>query len=119
MTLLGCFQTRSSSSQKRAPFDLDVELARHGWRPAMSAAAAEQVLSGQSSYTYLLRRSEFGRGFSISYVRMDGIVVHDSFTLLDPKFGIFRNGGPQHVGRLEKVIRDMMHCPLHVGQPIL
>ena len=99
-------------------FDVDQELNQHGWRPFLSAMDAEKALEGKAPYTYLLRRSSIRGKFEISFVKANGSISHDLFTLIDPKYGIWRNGHFSHVGTLAKVIRDMMHCEMHVGQPL-
>ena len=99
-------------------FDLDAELSKHAWRPNMDYDSAEDVLKGKSAYTYLLRRSMQRGKFEISFIRPDGGIYHDQFTLINPKMGIWRNGHYSHIGNLHKVIRDMMDCAMHEGQPL-
>jgi hypothetical protein len=99
-------------------FDVNAELKKHCWKPNMVAIEAEQVLKDQKPLTYLLRPSELGRGFAISFVQRNGFVKHDYFTLLDPKLGMWRNGHGSHSGVLDKVIRDMMDCEITEGQSL-
>jgi len=110
--------THKSLRSLNTPFFLEDELKMHGWHPAMTLFDAELALEGQPSYTYLIRPSDIGRGFAISFVQPSGYVKHDYFRLINPKYGIFINGIPSHVGRLEKVIRDMMNCPSYEGIPL-
>lgn len=112
-------QTRTTpSSTVRKQYDLNQELKMHGWQPFMTYLDAEKALSGKSAYTYLIRSLPERNKFVISFVRPDGEIEHDQFTLLDPIYGIWRNAAPHHVGTLAKVIRDMMDCEMYVGQPL-
>ena len=99
-------------------FDLNDDLKEHAWHPRATADEAVAFLEDQIPYTYLLRPSDRGRGFAISFVQPNGHIKHDYFTLIDPRFGIYRNGLPHHVGKLEKVIRDMMECSFDEGAPL-
>lgn len=115
------FQSRQD--QSTAPvsrFCLEKELSKHGWFPNLTADAAQEMLYGKPAYTYLLRKSQSNlRKYDISYVDGNGLVRHDTFTLVNPKLGIFLNGNCSHLGKLEKVVRDMMHCNKHQGQPLV
>ncbi|NGX46009.1 MAG: hypothetical protein K940chlam2_01190 [Chlamydiae bacterium] len=117
--MTGLFQeTQQNSAPLNASFVLEDALDRNGWQPQMTLLNAELALKGKPTYTYLLRPSEIGRGFAIAFVELSGSVKHDYFRLINPKYGIFRQGMPTHVGQLEKVIRDMMHCQMHEGAPL-
>lgn len=108
-----------STGKKESKFDAETELKKHSWHPYMkSALEAEQVLSGKPAFTHLIRPCDYDRGFMISFVNKDGDVAHDHFSLIDPLYGIWRNAMPSHVGKLEKVLRDMMDCALFEGQPL-
>ena len=113
-------QSRSQTAQqKQSVFCLESELCRHAWFPKMSAEEAEVALKSRPAYTYLLRKSQANlRKYDISYVTQDGSICHDTFTLVNPKLGVFLNGQGSHLGKLEKVVRDMMHCDKHLGQPL-
>jgi|GEM_PF-3395648 len=104
------FDTNKGPESRGEKFDLDATLTNNAWRPNADTCQAEKILSGRAAYTYLLRPNTEGRGFSISFVQPNGAVKHDNFTLIDPKYGIWRNGQISHVGKLEKVICDMMEC---------
>lgn len=110
--------SHTTSKKLNGYFDLGKELNNHAWMPYMDSLQAEKILAGKPIYTYLLRPSEFKRGFAISFIQKNGQVKHDHFTLIDPKYGIWRNGGHHHVGILAKVIRDMMDCSMEEGQPL-
>jgi len=90
-------------------FDLDAELTQYHWIPDPLSIHAEKSLEGKSAYTYLLRPREEGRGFAISFMQPTGYVKHDHFSLIDAERGIFRNGQGHHVGKLAKVIDDMLY----------
>lgn len=111
-------ETQQSPSSLNTPFVLEDALNRNSWQSRMSLLDAELALEGKPAYTYLLRPSDIGRGFAIAFVQPNGHVRHDYFRLINPKYGIFINGLPSHVGQLEKVIRDMMHCQVHEGAPL-
>lgn len=104
------FDTDKGPESCSEKFNLDATLSNNAWRSNVDSCQAEKILIGKSAYTYLLRPSAVGRGFSISFVQPNGIVKHDNFTLIDPVYGIWRNGQISHVGKLEKVICDMMEC---------
>jgi len=106
------------NTQGRVFFDADAELRKHSWHPQITMIEAEKVLSKQPPYTYITRPRETERGFIISFVNLKGCVEHHSFTLIDSKYGIWRNGSPEHVGSLQKVICDMMDCELLDCKPL-
>ena len=114
------FRQESSQSAGRTgtKFDADAELQKHSWHPSITALDAEAVLSGKPIFSYLIRPCDYDRGFMISFVNQSGDVVHDHFTLKDPMYGIWANTMPQHVGKLDKVLRDMMGCASFEGQPL-
>ena len=106
------------TNEKPSLFVVDLELKKHAWHPYINTMEAEQELTGKPAFTYLTRPCEYDRGFMISFVNRDGHIKHDHFTLANAKFGIWRNGHPSHIGKLEKVLRDMMDCGLSEGQPL-
>lgn len=109
---------KQTISETPSGFNLEKEFCNHAWFPKMTAEEAKALLKGQSAYTYILRKNqENSRKYDISYVNQYGSVCHDTFTLVNPKLGIFLNGQHAHLGKLEKVIRDMMHCERHLGKP--
>ncbi len=110
--------TQQSHPSSNAPFILDDALKRNSFQPRMALLEAELALQGKPAFTYLLRPSDIGRGFAVAFVQPSGYVKHDYFRLINPKYGIFINGIPTHVGTLEKVIRDMMYCQMDEGSPL-
>lgn len=110
-----CFK---GNTQDRVFFDAVAELKKYSWYPQMTIIEAEEILTNQPSYTYILRPRETGRGFAISFVNPKGCVEHHYFTLIDSKYGIWRNGGLDHVGSLQKVICDMMDCEVLDCKPL-
>jgi len=100
-------------------FDLSAELQKHAWFSNITAEGAEELLTGKPMYTYLIRPDEEGTGFCVTFVSPSGKVKHDHFTLIDPVYGVFRNYEPCHVGSLKKVLRDLMHCSLDEGAPLV
>jgi hypothetical protein len=111
-------ETQEIQPSINIPFSLEETLKRNSWQPKMSLLDAELALEGKPAYTYLLRPSDIGRGFAIAFVQKNRHIKHDYFRLINPMYGIFINGWPSHVGQLEKVIRDMMHCEMHEGAPL-
>ena len=97
--------------------DVNVELKKHSWFPLVNILDAEKMLSNKPVFTYLIRPADLGRGFAISFVQADNSIKHDHFTLVNAKLSHWRNGLPEHFGKLEKVIYDMMDCPIGSGQP--
>ncbi|NGX58965.1 MAG: hypothetical protein KR126chlam3_00107 [Chlamydiae bacterium] len=95
---------------KDVDFDVNAALKKNGWFSNLDPHQAETLLADKPVFTYLLRPNVVGRGFSISFVHTNGAVHHNNFTLIDPKYGIWRNCSHFHVGKLEKVICDMMKC---------
>ncbi|MDN3505911.1 MAG: SH2 domain-containing protein [Simkaniaceae bacterium] len=104
------FDTHKGPESCSEKFNLDATLSNNAWHPNVNSCQAEQILANQPTYTYLLRPNIDARSFSISFVQKNGKVIHDNFTLIDPLYGIWRNGMCHHVGKLEKVICDMMEC---------
>lgn len=104
------FKNGQENHISNGSFDVSADLSKNGWRPNADPIQAEELLSDKPVYTYILRPNAARRGFSISFVQSNGMVKHDNFTLIDPIFGIWRNGQGSHVGKLEKVICDMMDC---------
>lgn len=111
-------ETVEGISKKGSSFDPDAELRKHAWHPLINAVEAEALLNGKPAFTYLTRPCDYDRGFMVSFVNKSGDVCHDHFSLADAKYGIWRNTAPHHVGKLEKVLRDMMDCALFEGQPL-
>jgi hypothetical protein len=110
-----CFE---SNAQGKVFFDADAELRKHSWHPQMTASQAEEALTNQPPYTYITRPRETERGFIISFVNPMGCIEHHYFTLIDSKYGIWRNSSPEHVGSLQKVICDMMECEILDCKPL-
>ncbi len=119
MTMLFRDRFFSSPVQSSSSFNKDAELKKHAWHSHATLLDAEKILSGKPSYTYITRPGDAGeRGFAISFVNRDGNIAHLPFYLICPKNGIWRNCFICHVGRLEKVISDMMGCDLHERLPL-
>lgn len=112
------FKNGRENHETHGSFDINATLNKNGWRPNADSLQSESLLSGQPSHTYILRPNMARRGFAISFVQPNGSVKHDSFTLIDPIYGIWRNGGNDHVGKLEKVICDMMDCTPYDLKPL-
>ena len=112
-------QPRENTKGTAGRFNVVKDLYKRAWFPWMTASEAEQALSGKPPLTYLLRKNQTSlRKYEISYVDTNGLVHHDTFTLVNPKLGIFLNAIDSHLGKLAKVVRDMMHCERHQGQPL-
>jgi len=118
MAVMYSYEQRDEVASDPFHYDVNAELAKHSWRPGMDALEAEALLAGKSPYTYLLRPSIINRKFVISFVRPNGTIEHDTFSLIDAKRGIWRNAYWHHVGTLEKVVRDMMDCDFSEGTPL-
>lgn len=103
------FKSNGNHNQSTSHFDVDATLKKNGFRH-IDAIEAEKMLSGKAPYTYLVRPNPADRSFFVSFVQPNGSVKHDHFSLLDPIYGIWRNYQPHHVGKLEKVICDMLEC---------
>lgn len=108
MSILYKQENDKKGAESPSTYDVEKDLRQHNWHPYMNAMDAVVALKGQPPFSYILRPSEHGRGFAISFVQKNGHVAHDYFSLLNPKFGIWRNLAPHHVGSLDKVIQDMM-----------
>ncbi|NGX48119.1 MAG: hypothetical protein K1000chlam3_01509 [Chlamydiae bacterium] len=118
MAIFTNFSREEEINEEKTSFDLEAALKKNAWRPYIEAREAEKILSDKLSFTYLLRPNVMGRSFSISFIQPSGAIKHDNFTLIDPIYGIWRNGGHSHVGKLEKVICDMMECTLFDLKPL-
>ncbi len=114
-TLLQHSSSRETFSQY---YNLNQDLKSHGWQSSMDEIQAEEALEGKPAYTYLLRSSPYRKKYELSFVAVDGKVKHDHCTLIDGVEGVWINACPTHIGSLGKVIRDMMECKLHEGQPL-
>ncbi|NGX27245.1 MAG: hypothetical protein K940chlam6_01178 [Chlamydiae bacterium] len=110
MAIFMNFSREEETNERSVGFDINAVLKKNAWRFDVDLCQAEKILSGKPSFTYLLRPNIIGRGFSISFIQQDGTIKHDNFILIDPIYGIWRNGQIYHVGKLEKVICDMMEC---------
>ncbi|NGX58966.1 MAG: hypothetical protein KR126chlam3_00108 [Chlamydiae bacterium] len=104
------FSRAQEDNLKCVDFDVNAALRKNAWCPNLDPCKAEELLYSKPVYTYLLRPNMIGRGFSISFVHPNGTIHHDNFTLIDPRYGIWHNGNGSHVGKLEKVLCDMMEC---------
>jgi hypothetical protein len=94
-------------------------LKANGWRPQIETLEAEKLLKGKPTFTYLTRPNQEGRGFYVSFVAPSGRVEHHVFSLIDAKYGIWRNYLQHHVGKLEKVLCDSMGCELTDLKPLV
>lgn len=107
-----CLETTSSSFSK---FDIETALKTNGWLPNCDSAKAEDLLLGKSPGTYLITSQRGIHKFELHFVNQQGMIIKDFFRLVDPIHGIWRNGHAKHVGKLEKVLCDMMECnPIHL-----
>ncbi len=111
-------QTVENPSQHSTVFNANAELRNHSWHPQLTIIKAEEALADKPPYTYLTRLRDGERGFAISFVNLNGFIEHHYFNLIEPKFGIWRNGQPHHMGSLSKVICDMMDCELLDCKPL-
>lgn len=112
------FRKEEENTQTDIRFDVNTALRRNGFRHDLDALEAEKMLSDKPVYTYVLRPNSLHRGFAISFVQKNGSIKHDHFTLIDHIYGIWRNGQFHHVGKLEKVICDMMECSVYDLKPL-
>ena len=87
------------------------------WHESVSSLEAEMLLRGKGSFTYLLRRGEEEQAYYISFVKEDGGIKHQRFTLeYDRKGWFYKNGQvtgtlPEIVDEtIEGLIPQMMHC---------
>lgn len=106
------------SSKNVSSFDLDAELRNNSWCPFLGLEEAEELLKDQPAYTFLLRPKEAGRGFAISFMNPKGVIEHHPFTLINAKYGIFRNFCRSNVGRLSQVVCYMMECTSEQMRPL-
>ncbi len=83
----------------------------------MTLLGAEAALAESPAYTYVIYPRTSERGFTISFINKHGFVEHHPLTLISLKQGIWRNGHPPHIGKLEKVISDVLGH--NEGQPLL
>lgn len=112
-------QTSENLSQNSSGFDAIAELKKYAWYPQMTVIEAEAALSNKPPYTYITRPRDGGeRGFTISFVNLNGSIEHHPFSLINPTLGIWRNLMPEHVGSLGKVICDMMDCEVLDCKPL-
>lgn len=86
------------------------------WRGNVDAMLAETLLKKEASFTYLLRKGEKEQAYYISFVKEDGGIKHQRFTL---EYGLkgwyYKNGvlkGPEEVidEFLDRLIPQMMYC---------
>lgn len=87
------------------------------WCKSIDAKEAEVLLQGRDSLTYLLRKGEEEKAYFITFVKEDGSIKHQRFTLeFDRKGWYYKNGGipnsPTEIvdETLEGLIPQMMHC---------
>jgi hypothetical protein len=99
------------------------QLIKHpAWMNDMPESKANWHLERKSPFTYLLRSGEKERAYFISFVKEDGSIKHQRFTLeVDPNKGtwLFRNGivatpkgwtNELTAESLDELIPMMMHC---------
>src|SRR5882724_4715796 len=95
------------------------------WHSDISEIESEQLLRDENLFTYLLRSGEKENFYFISFIKEDGSIKHQFFTLeLDRKGWFYRNGmtgGPQEIisKDLHKLIPMMMHCDLLSCTPLM
>lgn len=88
------------------------------WHEDLSAEQAEGFLEGRDPFTYLLRKGGEDHAYYISFMKEDGGIKHQRFTLeYDRKGWYYKNGcntplDPTEIVEetLEGLIPRMMHC---------
>lgn len=95
------------------------------WHPDVSESASENLLKNKGAFTYVLRKGNKEQSYFISFVKQDGTIKHQFFTLeYDQQGWIYRNGtttGPTQIvsKELHKLIPMMMHCDLLACNPLM
>jgi hypothetical protein len=86
------------------------------WFGEVSELEASKLLEGKESFTYVLRSGGEEQTYFITFVKEDGLLKHQRFTLeLDRKGWYYKNGmcpGPQEAvaENINELIPLMMHC---------
>jgi len=88
------------------------------WHESVDAMQAEKLLEQRGKFAYLLRRGEVKDAYYISFVKEDGGIKHQRFTLEHDRRGwYYKNGcncseGPTEIieKTLEELIPKMIHC---------
>ncbi len=87
------------------------------WHGNVKAEQAEALLKGGKPLTYLLRNGDKEQSFFITFIKEDGSIKHQHFSLeFDLKGWYYKNGQVQGepteiiAEDLNKLIPAMMHC---------
>jgi len=88
------------------------------WRGSLSAMQTESLLERRDVFTYLLRGGEEKNAYYISFVKRDGMIKHQRFTLEYDRKGWYYKNGMNTSGTptemiaetLPELIPQMMHC---------
>ncbi len=97
--------------------------AHTAWYGNITEKESVKLLGDASPYTFILRGGDKEHSYFISFMKKDGSIKHQNFTLeLDRKGWFYKNGITD--GLLEAVARDivdliplMMHCESSVCTP--
>ncbi|NGX39895.1 MAG: hypothetical protein KR126chlam1_01232 [Chlamydiae bacterium] len=119
MTLILSKNTKKSVAPTKVTFDVKAELMKHAWCPEFNRVDAEKALEGQVIYTYLIRPNLDEKGkYILSFIHKNGDFEHHTIRLLNPIYGIWRQGSPHHIGELHKVVCDVLDCEKHERIPL-
>jgi hypothetical protein len=88
------------------------------WYGRLPDREAEELLKGQSQYTYLLRSSDLPNQFFLSFIQSDLSLEHRAIGRLD-KGWFFQNGDVHRSSSYLALIPEIMHCSFQQCRPLV
>ncbi len=96
------------------------------WHDRVSKEESEEMLKDKVPFTYLLRSEGGEHSYSIAFLKEDGSIKHQPFTLeTDPRGWYYLNGTAENLPSeiisqdLNELISLMMHCDSKACNPLL
>ncbi len=92
------------------------------WKGKITGLEAEDLLRGNSAYTYLLREGEKSQNYYISFVEPSGYIKHQPIEIRYFAEAWFCKNylvsGPYKNEKIEEIIHKPMHCAQEECQPL-
>ena len=87
------------------------------WQGDISGLNAEKLLRGHSTpYLYLLREGEGDRNYYVTFVRPDGTIAHQPFTIGITETGFYCENGAYCIITDETPFADLLYKIMHCNQ---
>ena len=87
------------------------------WQASISGLNAEKLLRGHTTpYLYLLREGECERNYYVTFVRPDGTIAHQPFTIGLTEAGLYCENACWYVINEETQFEDLLYKIMHCNK---